>query len=92
MADIDLNEQMRARFRELTAQRDAILAVSAPLRETRDAYLQAEEASLAEYRAEQDEAINAAEDGLFDIAQEIGRVSRYLDGKTGPVGTEADAE
>lgn len=83
----DINEEMRARFRDLTAQRDDILAVSTPLREARDAHLQEVEAELAIYRAEQDVAIAEAEEGLFEINQEIAKAARFLEGKTGPIGT-----
>lgn len=85
-----LHQAARQSFRELTARRDQIVAVSTPLREMRDAYVQSEEAKIATARAEMDAEIATAEDGLFDINQEIGRLVRFLDGKTGDVGTSDD--
>lgn len=72
-------EGLRARFEELTEQRDVILAVSAPLRAKRDAAVQA--------AREAEDALNAqikeAETGLFEIDDERAMVVRALNGKTG---------
>ena len=72
-------EAMRARFHELGALSDEKLAVSTPLREQRDAIVQA--------AREQEDALNAqiaeAEEGLFDIDMERGALARALKGKTG---------
>lgn len=72
-------EAARARFHNLVGKRDSIRAVSGPLRDKRDALVQ-------KARAEED-ALNAqiksAEDGLYEIDQEIGEIVTLLDGKTG---------
>jgi hypothetical protein len=86
----ELNDQARARFRELTARRDKQRGASVPLREARDAALDALNRQAEDIRAEYAPQIAEAEDGLFEIDQEIARLARFLDGKTGPVGTEAD--
>lgn len=69
---------LRERFAELTAQRDAILAQSVPLRETRDAAIAAARAE----RVTADTAILAIEAPLFDIDQERALITRALNGQT----------
>lgn len=90
----ELEDSMRARFRELTATRDSRRSVSGPLRAERDEKLAALQMQDRAIRAEYDPQIREAEDGLFGIDIEIGRIVRFLNdnGKsaTGEVGTEAD--
>lgn len=92
----ELNPALRAAarqsFRQLTAQRDAITAVATPLREARDAFVREESLRLEAARSVMDAEILAAEDGLFALNQEIANLARFLGGKTGEVGTEADLE
>lgn len=84
MADpIYTDEALRARFADLTAQREAILAVSMPLREARDTELNAILETVRAKRAIHDEAIRAAEAGLLEIDQERANLVRALKGKTG---------
>jgi hypothetical protein len=82
----DLKEQMRAGFRDLTARREAIVAVAGPLRDARDAFVKTAMEPIEAERSVMDAAIAAAETDLYDVNQEIGRIVRYLDGKTGPIG------
>jgi hypothetical protein len=72
-------DSMRKRFHELGAKRDAIMAVSSPLREKRDALAAKMDAELKELAT----AIKAAEVGLFEIDQERGSIAKFLNGKTG---------
>jgi hypothetical protein len=72
-------EAMRARFHELKAQREAIKAVSDPIRAERDAHVQAARAKEDELTA----ALKAAEEGLFDLDMEMAALARALNGKTG---------
>lgn len=69
---------LRARFAELSTQRETIVAAAAPLREKRDA--------LVNKAREDEKAINAeirkAEAGLFELDQERAMISRALGGKT----------
>jgi hypothetical protein len=78
----EIKELQRLRFWELDARRNAILAVSAPLRAARDA--QAEDLTPRQ-RKEMDAQIKAAEVGLYEIEVERGELTRALrdpDGKT----------
>ena len=70
---------MRARFHELTAKREKILAKSGPLREERDAIVQAAEAQVQPLIAE----IKKAEADLYDIDMERAAMVRALKGKVG---------
>lgn len=81
MSEIDKmsDDDRRARFHELGAQRAHILAASVPLREQRDAITQAADKQAAELNA----AITDAERGLFEIDMERGSLARALGGKTG---------
>jgi hypothetical protein len=72
-------DAMRARFADLSAQRDTKLAASEPLREQRDAIVRQSAAQVATFDAQ----IAAAEAGLGDIAQEMAMISRALNGKVG---------
>lgn len=78
------DEALRARFHELTAQREAILAESMPLREARDAQINELLAEVKASRETYDERIRTAEEGLAAIDQERANLVRALKGKTGP--------
>lgn len=71
--------ELRDRFHELTAQHDAIRAVSDPIRAQRDKIVQDADIK-ARKLAEQ---IKEAEAGLYDIEMERARIARALKGKTG---------
>ena len=73
------DDDARALFHKLGAERDAILAVSTPLRDKRDKAVQDFDAK----RAAMDAAIAEAESGLFEIDVRRGRIARMLGGKTG---------
>lgn len=80
---------LRARFAELTEQRQAILDVSEPLRRDRDALVAAHQAAEQAANA----AITKAETGLYDIDQERAMIVRALNGKTtDPAEIEARAK
>lgn len=85
MADTPIytDEALRARFAELTAQRDAIHAVSMPLREARDAEINALLEEARAKRSAHDVAIREAEAGLFELDQERANLVRALKGQTG---------
>ena len=70
--------EMRARFRVLHAQREAIRAKAAPLRQARDAV----EAEARAKCAQMDTEIAKAEDNLLAIKEEMAVLSRALNGKT----------
>jgi hypothetical protein len=72
-------DAMRARFADLSTQRDAKLALSEPLRDQRDTIVRQNTAEVATLDAQ----IAAAEAGLGDIAQEMAMISRALNGKVG---------
>jgi predicted nucleic acid-binding Zn-ribbon protein len=80
MADIlDMSDDdARKLFQDLTAQRDAIVKKSEPLRAKRD--------KLVNDHREREQAINeeirATEDGLATIDQKRARIVRMLGGKT----------
>lgn len=73
-------ENMRKRFREVAAAKAAIHAASDPIRVERDALVAAHEAT----RKALDVRLKKAEDGLFELDQELAMLSRALGGKTGP--------
>lgn len=71
-------DELRDRFKELTAKHDAIRAKSDPLRATYDKLVQGN-------RAKEDEAaakVKAAEAGLAGIETERAMIARALGGKT----------
>ncbi len=77
---MDLNpESLRARFALLGEQRDGMIAMSAPLRDQRDAIARDAQAEIKAL----DEQIENAEAGLFDLDQERALIARALGGKTG---------
>jgi uncharacterized coiled-coil DUF342 family protein len=72
---------LRARFTEACAERDAIAAQVAPLREQRDAVLAKAQAVAA--KADPLTAkIKDLERPLFDLHNEIATISRALGGRT----------
>ena len=70
---------MQARFHELKAQVEAIEAVSAPLREARDAHVNAARETENAMNAE----IKAAEADLPALKDEMVFLAKGLGGKTG---------
>jgi hypothetical protein len=74
------DDEARALFHKLGAERDAILAVSTPLRDERDAAAAIARAAETAMNA----AIKEAETGLYEIDVKRGRIARMLGGKTGP--------
>lgn len=73
------DDEARALFHSLGAEREAILAVATPMREARDAFVQ----NADQQRRDMDAEIAVAETGLFEIDQKRGRIARMLGGKTG---------
>jgi hypothetical protein len=76
-------DDMRKRFWELKAEREKIVAKRDPAREERDA-LVAEQAKALE---KADAKVKKAEEGLFDIDQEMAMLVRLV-GATGAPGAE----
>lgn len=72
-------KNMKARFAELTAQRDKIMSASAPLRTRRDEVQAQLDAAIQPLNAE----IKKIEAGLYGIEQERAIIARALGGKTG---------
>lgn len=82
-------EGMRARFNELTAEHDRLIAELEPLQEKRDAYVNETAAKVKEMDAE----IRKLRDPLFEVDQERGLLVKALSGKTGdPHEKSSDAE
>lgn len=82
---------LRARFAELQGLIDAKHAISDPLRAERDAFVNDARAREAAMNAN----IAAAEEGLFDLKQELALICNALDGQTGepkPAPEEVPAE
>ncbi|MGM5033519.1 hypothetical protein [Tardiphaga sp. 803_E3_N1_3] len=76
------NELLRQRFAEAVQEREAILATTIPLREQRDAIVA--KARAIEVKSQPlDDQIKEAEAPLYDLNNEIARISRALDGATG---------
>jgi len=73
---------LRKRWDELHERREAILARATPLREERDAAVQAHDFFLRKM----DAAIKQAEQGLFEIENERAHVARQLGAKNVRVG------
>jgi uncharacterized coiled-coil DUF342 family protein len=74
---------LRARFAEACAERDAIAAQVAPIRQARDAILAKAQTSAA--KADPLTAqIKQLERPLFDLHNEIAAISRALGGRTAP--------
>lgn len=72
-------DTMRKRFHELNAKREAILAVSTPLRDKRNEAVATYESVVKPLEAQ----IKQAEACLYEIDQERAVISRALRGKTG---------
>jgi hypothetical protein len=72
-------DNLRRRFHELSAQRNAKLGASGPLRMQRDALIAQHEADIAQLNAH----IKDAEAGLYEIDVERGALVRALNGQTG---------
>ncbi len=70
-------EDLKSSFTELSAQRDAILAESTPLRELRD---KTKNEALAKAK-EIDDQVKIIEKDLFEISMALGHLSRALGGK-----------
>lgn len=77
-------EAMRAEFWSLDAQIKAIHAQTDPLREARDEQSRAADAALKILNDE----INEIEAPLYELKQQQARISRFLEGKTGPAPAE----
>ena len=73
-------ESMKARFHEVADQVDAIEATSLPLREARDAHVNAAREVENAMNAE----IKAAEAQLPALKDELAFLAKGLGGKTGP--------
>jgi hypothetical protein len=79
-----LNEdQMRKRFHENRAEREAMLARSAPLRDERDKFVQEYEPRIRELNQQIKTIEQEASPSLFDLDREAGMIVRALNGKTG---------
>ena len=78
-------ENMRARFHELGAKREALLAQIEPLRAERDRIVQEADAKakdlVAQFKAIETEGVDGQ--SLFEIDMERGMLARALQGKTG---------
>ena len=76
---------LRARFRELIAEKEAIQEAARPHREAYDAKWN--EIKLLEQTELKplELAMREAEVGLFDLSNEIAAIARALKGQTGPV-------
>ena len=72
-------KSMKARFAELTTQREKIMSASAPLRSRRDEVQAQLDAAIQPLNAE----IKKIEIGLYGIDQERAIIARALGGKTG---------
>jgi hypothetical protein len=82
-------DEMRARFDDLTGQREAILATSGPLRQQlSDGWESLSRTDETALRAQ----IATAEDGLYEIDQERAALSRALAGKTSAPEPQPEAE
>lgn len=79
MAKLPTAETMRKRFHELQAMRDKQRAKADPIRAKRDELVAKQ---LKELEAE-DKKVAAAEEGLFDIEQEMAMIVRAVGGKMG---------
>lgn len=75
------NDLLRKRFTEACAERDAILAKSAPLRQQREDIL-AKARKIEQTAASVTEKIRSVEAPLYELHNEIARISRALGGKT----------
>ncbi len=83
-------ETMRERFWELTAQKEALAAKTAPYREKRDALRDALRDPMAEYKASQLAVVAMERPLMGEINMEMAVLARGLGNKVGlrPVATE----
>ncbi len=70
---------MKRRFHELGRQREAIVAVSSPLRAEYEAMVARHQAELAPVM----EAMKEAEKGLYEIDRERGQLTRFFRDENG---------
>lgn len=77
----ETEDLLRARFKELVVQRDAIRAEAEPHRTERDR-LQGEIDPLVDKQRNLADVFKEIEKPLFDIDNEIGTISRALKGNT----------
>jgi len=75
------NDLLRKRFAEACAERDAILAKSAPLRQQREDIL-AKARKIEQTADAVMEKIKGVESPLYELHNEIARISRALNGQT----------
>ncbi len=75
------NDLLRARFAEACIERDAIVQDVAPLREQRDAIL-AKAAKIEQSASDLTAQIKEKEAPLYELNNEIARISRALNGQT----------
>jgi uncharacterized coiled-coil DUF342 family protein len=71
-------DELRARFAELAADREAILAASAPIRAERDQVSAEADDKVAKFNAR----IARKEEGLFELDTEMAAIARALGGRT----------
>lgn len=89
MAKLSMEDKMRARFHEATAERDALDAQAKPLREKYDA-ISAEITEITEKRLKPvAEKKREIEQGMYDLNMEIGKISRFL--RVGNFGATGEA-
>lgn len=78
----ETDRALRSRFHAAVAERNAIREKAAPFVEAYEASRKREQEIAAEQPA-LISAMRAAQAGLFELDNEIGRIARALDGKTG---------
>lgn len=75
---LSMEDQMRARFHEAVSERDAIIARAKPYRDEYEA-ISAEISDITVSRLKPAaEKMKAAEEGLYEIDVEIGKITRFL--------------
>jgi len=72
------DDLLKARLQEVKEQVDARMAVVMPLREKRDKFIADTDKKVQQMNAE----IKEAEEGLFDLRMEHGRLAKVTGGKT----------
>ncbi len=77
-------ETMRARFWELTAEKEAVLAKSAPTRKLRDDLKEKLRDPLAAFKAAKIAVIKIERKALGEIDREMAMIARALGQKVGP--------
>lgn len=84
MTKLPSPDTMRKRFHELCEQRDAQRAKADPIRTERDKLAVAQAAEMAKANAK----VAKAEEGLYDIEQEMAALVRAVGGKMGEPETD----